>query len=88
MMYGSSSKVHAWLICRIHGFTPFSPEYQRLSSIVLSIGFATGFLIDMLTYRGFSAWVVSKGKVLPEHLVAAMNNLIAFRDEFRVRVGV
>jgi hypothetical protein len=24
----------------------------------------------MLTHRGFSAWVVSNGKVLPEHLVA------------------
>ena len=35
-----------------------------------SIGFATGFPIDMLTHRGFSAWVVSNGMVLPEHLVA------------------
>ena len=33
-----------------------------------SIGFSTGFPIDMFTYRGFSAWVVSNGnlKVQPK----------------------
>jgi len=35
-----------------------------------STGLASGFPTDMLTHRGFSAWVVSNGMILPEHLVA------------------
>ena len=55
--------------CLFHGSTS-SVSYFCRTGLSYSIGFATGFLIDMLTHRGFSAWVMSNGKVLAEHLVA------------------
>ena len=87
-MYGS--KVHAWLGSYVESsvWSRASMSFfcSNLRFLSYSIGFVTVFFIDMLTHRGFSAWVASNNKVLPEHLVAAMKNLIAFRVRSRVQV--
>ena len=72
MMYGSSLNfkvVRAWLLCRIHCFTPFGPDHQCLSFVVmvkispfsvLFHRFCYWVLIDMLAHP---SWLLSIGGV-------------------------